>query len=64
MLENIIVCIIVGIVVAIAVKSLYRTLSGKKGGCSGCSGCASQAHCNASTEKDRPDGQSKGGTGR
>lgn len=36
MFENIIVCVVVGIVLFFAGRSLYHALTGKHSGCSGC----------------------------
>ncbi len=54
MLEIVIVCLIVGVVLFLAARSFYRTLTGKQDGCSGCGtkSCPASEQCDAAgTEK-------------
>jgi hypothetical protein len=52
MLENLLVIAIVAVVLALVIRSLYRTITGKGSGC----GCGKQACANTgTTSRDRPD---------
>lgn len=49
MMENVIVGVIVGVVLILAGRSLYRTLTGRHDGCGcGTKSCPASEHCNSS----------------
>ena len=55
MVENTIVGIIVGGVLVLAVRSVYRTLTGKSGSCGCGSDCPSSTPCRESAEDLAPE---------
>ena len=50
MVENIIVCVIVGGVLVLTGRAFYRTLAGKNDGCGCGSSCSGSATCQESPE--------------
>ena len=52
MIENVVVGVIVGVVLILAGRSLYRTLTGKSDGCAcGTKSCPASEHCHSSSAK-------------
>jgi hypothetical protein len=52
MIEKVIVCVIVGVVLILAGRSFYRTLTGKSDGCAcGTKTCPASDRCHSSSAK-------------
>ena len=55
MMESVVVCVLIGLALVFAGRSIYRTLNGKDGGC-GCSSCPMSGVCEkTSREKAEPE---------